>query len=360
MIAARSVTAWVACLLATVISCGATAQQMRVVVARVEAMPEQGKLSLTGEIGAIHSTLLSAEVAGSVAVVLAESGDRVDANALLAVIREQPAKLELRARQARVKEAQAGVERARINERRLGRLLPRNAVSQDEYDTARVELGRTEAVLAMRLAEAEQQSDQLSRHQIRAPFAGTIVDRHIERGQWLNVGDPCYHLDDTHTLRAVLAVPQHYYAQVRVGSAVEVRYDAIADRLFQLELSRKMPLVRRAGRSFEVWLDIDNSDQLLVPGLSLQAEIPLYNMEGDRVLVPRDAVMKHPDGQSWVWLVQHSGDTMVVEQLTVQVAGAWGSGLIVQSAELSPGMQVVTRGNESLQDGQAVHIVDAG
>jgi RND family efflux transporter MFP subunit len=336
------------------------AQQTRVVVARVEAMPEQGKLSLAGELVAIHSTLLSAEVAGSVAVVLAESGDRVDANALLAVIREQPAKLELRALQAGVKEAQAGVERARINERRLGRLLPRNAVSQDEYDTARVELRRTEAILAMRRAEAEQQSDQLARHQIRAPFGGTIVGRHIEQGQWLNVGDPCYHLDDTHTLRAVLAVPQQYYTAVREDSAVQVRYDAIADQVFQLVLSRKMPLVRRAGRSFEVWLDIDNSDQLLVPGLSLQAEIPLFKLQGDRVLVPRDAVMKRQDGQSWVWLAQHSGDTIVVEQLAVQVDGAMGSGLIVQSAELSPGMQVVTRGNESLQDGQVVHVIDAG
>jgi RND family efflux transporter MFP subunit len=347
------------CLLLSLVCCGVLAQPTRVVVAPVAVMPEQGKLSLAGELGAIRTTLLSAEVEGSVASVLAESGDRVAAGAVLAVIREQPAQLQLQALQARVKEAQAGVERARINERRLSRLLPRKAVSQDEYDTARVELARTEAILAVRRAEASQQADQLARHHIRAPFEATIVVRQVELGQWLDVGDPCYQLDDTSTLRAVLAVPQQYYTAIREGAAVQVRYDAMPDQVFDLVLSRKLPTVRRAGRSFEIWLDVDNSKQLLVPGLSLQAEIPLQTMQGNRVLVSRDAVMKQPDGKAWVWLLEQSAETHTVRRVDVVVTGAVGSGLVVSSAELDPGMQVITRGNEALHEGQSVQIVDA-
>lgn len=349
----------VVCLLLSLVSCALLAQPIRVVVAPVEVIPEQGKLSLAGELGAIRSTLLSAEVEGSVASVFAESGDRVAAGAVLAVIREQPAQLQLQALQARVKEAEAGVERARINERRLKRLLPRNAVSQDEYDTARVELSRNEAILAVRRAEASQQADQLARHHIRAPFEGTIVGRQVEQGQWLDVGDPCYELDDTSTLRAVLAVPQQYYGAVQEGSAVQVRYDAMPDQAFELVLSRKLPTVRRAGRSFEVWLDVDNREQLLVPGLSLQAEIPLQNMQGDRVLVSRDAVMKQPDGKAWLWLLKQSAETTNVVRVDVVVTAAIGSGLIVSSPGLGPGMQVIVRGNEVLHEGQSVHIVDA-
>ncbi len=350
----------ISCLLLGVSPLAVLAKPVTIVeLGTVESMQGQPRLSLAGELTAIRSARVAAEVAGKVGEVLAESGDKVAFGDDLAVVGETPALLRLQAMEARVAEARAGAERAAINERRLARLLPRKAVSQDEYDEARVELARQKAILATRQAEAQQQADQLQRHHVRAPFSATVVSRYIELGQWLDVGDPCYDIDDTTVLRARVAVPQQYFGQILEGSEVRLRVDAMPQIAHDLKVSRKLPNIRSAGRSFEAWVDIDNSKMELVPGLSVRAEIALQGPPGENLLVSRDAVIKLPDGSTVVWLVREADGEVTVNSLPVQVSGARDEQLIVQAASLQSGMAVVTRGNEALSEGQAVRLVDS-
>ena len=341
------------------LSSGSLAQPLRVAVGVVESVVGQGQVTVSGELSALRTAVLSAEVAGAVEKIMAENGDSVERDAVLASIRERPAQLELRAARGRVAQAVADVERARINERRFARLLQRKALSQDEYDTARVELDKARASLETRRAEAEQFADNLSRHYLRAPFDGTVVARHIELGQWLDVGDPCYAIEDTTLLRAKLSVPQQYYGAVVEAAVVNIRYDALPGETQTAVVSRKLPLVRRAGRSFEVWLDVDNRAGRLVPGLSLQAAVALQQPSFGTLLVPRDAVVRGRDGGTWVWLVQGGEDASAVSRVDVSLGGAARGGFIVQSDRLAVGMRVVTHGNESLQEGQSVQISGA-
>ena len=330
---------------------------VRVGVGSIVAVANRGEVSASGELSAIRTAVISAEIAGAVAEIQSETGDAVARNALLAAIRDAPAQLDLRAAKGRVAQADAEVERARINERRLGSLLQRKALSQDEYDTARVELGRALAVLETSRAEEERTADDVSRHQLRAPFAGTIVKRHIELGQWLDVGDPCFVIEDTSMLRAKLSVPQRYFDEVSVGAAAQIRFDAVPGKVYNAAVSRKPPLVRSAGRSFEVWLDIDNPAQQLVPGLSLQASLTLDAARSGQLGVPRDAVVRNQGGTVWLWVVEGAGADGSVRRVEVEVAGASSDGLIIRAEGLAPGMRVVTRGNESLREGQAVSVV---
>ncbi len=348
----------ICCLLFGVVSFTVLAKSVTTVeLGVVDSIQDGPGLTLTGELTAVRSARIAAEVAGAVGAVLAESGDRVTKGDKLAVVRETQAMLQLKAMQARVAEAQAGVERAVINERRLARLLPRKAVSQDQYDEARVELARQQAILATRQAEAMQQEDQLQRHHIKAPFSATVVSRHIELGQWLDVGDPCYDIDDTGVLRARIAVPQQYYARIVEGSEVRLRVDALPRVVHKLTVTRKLPNIRSAGRSFELWVDIDNSSGELVPGLSVRAEVALQG--GGDLLVSRDAVIRLPDGGAVVWVARKAGADVTVHSLPVQISGARSDQLIVRADSLQPGMTIVTRGNEALREGQVVQLVDA-
>ncbi len=350
----------ICCFLLGVMSFSLLAKPLaRVELGTIDSMQGQASLSLSGELTAVRSARVSAEVAGTVDAVFAESGDAVAAGEDLSIVRKKPAELQLQALQARLAEAQAGVERAALNERRLARLLPRKAVSQDEYDAARVELARNEAILAIRDAEVLQQLDHIQRHHIRAPFAATVVTRHVELGQWLDVGEPCYDLDDISVLRARISVPQQYYGQVREGSEVRLRMDAMPQPVLELQVSRKLPSIRSAGRSFELWLDIDNSELGLIPGLSVQADIALQGQPGERLLVSRDAVITLPDGSALVWFVRRAEGGVTVHSLPIQISGSVADQLIVQSDVLQPGMELVTRGNEALREGQLVQLVDS-
>ena len=348
-------------------------------VALVEANTEQSVLTLVGELRALRRSVLSAEVAGVVAEVLAERGDEVKSGAVLTAIREQPAQFALRSAKGRNAEAGADVDRAILNERRIGRLLQRKAASQDEYDSAQVELNKARAIQSIRRAELDRAADQLTRHRVRAPYPSVVVDRMVELGQWLDVGDPCYAIEDIARLRAVFAVPQQYFPQIETGSQVALSFEARPSEVFSATLTRKLPRVRQQGRSFEIWVDLDNSEQRLVSGFSAKAQVPLHRAGSDPLLVPRDAVLRARDGSAWLWRVQsgeahrgsvqensleqgviRSGDNRQapaahgVQRVAVEVVAAVGDGLLVRSDELAVGMLVIVRGNETLREGQSV------
>ena len=152
-------------------------------------------------------------------------------------------------------------------------------------------------------------------------------------------------------------VPQRYFDEVSVGAAAQIRFDAVPGKVYNAAVSRKPPLVRSAGRSFEVWLDIDNPAQQLVPGLSLQASLTLDAARSGQLGVPRDAVVRNQGGTVWLWVVEGDGADGSVRRVEVEVAGASSDGLIIRAEGLAPGMRVVTRGNESLREGQAVSVV---
>ena len=327
-----------------------------VVVAPVEAMSGTPALTLSGDLQSIRSVSLAAEVDGVIDQVRVDAGELVEAGQVLAVIREKPAALRLAALQAQLAEAVAAEELAGLVEQRLRRLIESRAVSVDGYDVARIELEQARALVAERKAVVEQQADILQRHQIAAPFAAVIAERKVEQGQWLNSGDSCYLLESVDVLRVVLAVPQKYFGQVSVGSPVEIHIDAQPELALQAEVGKLVPVIRRGGRTFEAWVDLDNSDLQLAPGMSLRARVGLSDKKLPPLILPRDAVLRRADGYTWVWRLAGKAGAHTVSEVEVQAVSARNDDLVVRSTELAVGDQVVVRGNEALRADMAVRV----
>lgn len=331
---------------------------VKVAVATVEPAAQNSELAVTGDLVSVHTTVVAAEVEGIVTSIEVESGDRAELGTVLAIIREKPAQLQLAALRATYREAEARVELAMINERRLRGLVDKKSVSRNDYDTASAELAQANATLARRKAEADEQADALDRHRVRAPFAGTVLRRDIEVGQWLSVGESTFVLDDLSVLRAVLAVPQDYFGRIRPGAPVELRVDALPARPFSAAISRVVPGVNRAGRTFDVWVDVDNANGNIAPGMSVRARIEVASSQQvDWVSVPRDAVVKIANGSARVWRLNGTAAPLTVSAVAVRIENAVADDLIVEAPGLQTGDRLVVRGNESLREGAAVAIV---
>lgn len=326
----------------------ANAQKL-VSVAEVQLMEAAPTLSLSGDLRATQSVTLAAEVVGVVDDIRAEAGDIVEQGEVLAVIREKPAALKLAALEAQLKEARAAAELAELVQRRFESLIATRAVSQEEYDAARVEHEQALAIVAEREAAVDEQADQLARHRIRAPFDGVIGERLLEKGQWLAAGDASYSIHAVEVLRVVLAVPQKYFGAVVVGAPVDIDVVGL-DEPLHAQVSKIVPVVRRGGRTFEAWIDIDNRNLGLAPGMSLRARLGV--LADAPMLVPRDAVLRRADGYTWVWVVE--GDQ--VREVAVQAMGAREDNLVVRGDELPAGSRVVVRGNEGLRAGDTIRL----
>jgi multidrug efflux pump subunit AcrA (membrane-fusion protein) len=75
------------------------------------------------------------------------------------------------------------------------------------------------------------------------------------------------------------------------------------------------------------------------------------------VTVSRDALLRFPDGRVTVWVVDPEGDLPVVHERIVST-GFEFDGVVEIVSGLADGDVVVVRGNETLQEGQTVSILE--
>ena len=92
----------------------------------------------------------------------------------------------------------------------------------------------------------------------------------------------------------------------------------------------------------------------MAPGMSAQLVFALR--EGRlTVRVPRDAILRKPDGSTSVWIVNEE-DKPAVSERKVEIGRSLRGWIDVKSG-IDAGMRVVVRGNETLREGQKVRIL---
>lgn len=313
-------------------------------------------LRLSGSVTADKFATLSSEVAGLVRQLHADIGDHVDAGQLLLTLDDGLTRIDrdqARAEALRAREVLADSER-RLSEARS--LQAQNNISASEVRALEAQVRIDRASLASARAQLEKREAELQRHQIHAPFAGHISDKLTDAGQWVNPGDGMLELANTDRLWIDVPVPQRFFPAIDNNTVVELTTDAWPDTPFTGSLYRKVPVSRPDSRTFLLRLKAVDDTPALIPGMSVNAVVRLDTGQR-RVAVPRDALVRHPDGRVTVWQVlQQDGRPVVTEQV-VKTGQTFGAYVAVEQG-LEAGRQIVVRGNEALYENQPVKIIN--
>jgi len=178
------------------------------------------------------------EVEGRLSEVKARMGDRVEAGQVLAALDLEPLKLELAARQANTRAAEAEVARASLllvqakqKLQREERIREHSAAEVMEAATSAVELAQADVTLARaRLSEAQSRLAQAERDvtnaRLRAPFTGIITEQYLTPGMRVSRATPILRIV-SEELRLRFAVPETLAPTVRPGHSVRVRLAAV-------------------------------------------------------------------------------------------------------------------------------------
>ncbi|MCA8998885.1 MAG: efflux RND transporter periplasmic adaptor subunit [Planctomycetaceae bacterium] len=305
---------------------------------------------------------------------------------------------------AEVSVAEAAKTLAQQNFDRLEKLQrTANAASEGDLDQARAQLIQTkatfklktaakqlaekpareekiaqaEARIAMQQAVTDKLKDQLTKHTIISRFAGYISSEHTEIGAWVNRGGPVAEvvaLDRVHVLAHALEL---YVPFIKRGMEVDVRIpslDNVADapkteagkpQPFPGEIVHIVPEADPRSRTFPVKVQVNNiirddGTPLINSGTIARVNLPTGPSK-DCLLIPKDALVLSGTRAS-VWVVdldpKSDGKQGQVRMLPVQKGIE--SGMLVEaiSDQLTTGMLVVVEGNERLQPGAAVNILD--
>ncbi len=218
-------------------------------------------IEAVGTLKAASRTEISSRVLATIEKINVRAGTTVEASEELIRLDRRALEADLSQVQAAVAAAEAAVSRAENDYRRAKQLFESRTISRAEYD---------KNIEAVRVARAKRKQAQeaisaaqvmLSYATIKAPKAGTIVDRLAEEGDTARPGAPLLVLYDPGSLRLEVPVMEALALKLKVGDPLDVLIDA-RDRTVTGTVDEIVPQAEAASRSFLVKLALPRSDDL--------------------------------------------------------------------------------------------------
>ena len=312
--------------------------------ARVEQW--RPELTAIGTLRAIQGVAIAPQAAGDVTAIHFESGDDVEAGALLISIDDSVEQADLANGLAQLKNADSTLARQRT-------LVAQGNTPQSAVDTAiatrdsaAATVERTRAVIAQKA--------------IKAPFAGRLGLRNVDLGQYVAVGTSLVTLQRLDPIYADFPVPEEALNSMATGQAVRMTVDAIPGRSFEGKIEAIDARVSAESRNVTARAVFANPDRKLLPGmfanltvttgepaavLTLPRTAIVYSLYGDDVFV----VTAAPHAREQGGLSESGGSSgLIVERRVVRVGPARGERVAIEDG-LRAGERVVTAGQIKLQ-----------
>lgn len=325
---------------------------------RTERLAE-GRISYNED----RSTPVFSPYSGRILRVLVRQGDAVTANQPIFEIETADlvqASNDLLAALDTTGKARTTLELARRNETRQRELVQIRAAARRDQEQA--EADAANAAADLRVAEtalvaardrmrmlgrsAEQVAEvERTRHvdaviTVAAPIAGTVVQRRAGPGQWVNAGatDPVATIADLSTVWLVAGVRELDAPDVHVGQAVEVRVNALPERVFEARVAMVGSSLDPNTRRLPVRAEVQDPDGLLKPEMFANFRITVGG-GGNALGVPANAVI-HRGAETSVWAAL-DGNRFALRR--VELGRRSGDMLEVREG-LAEGSRIVTAG----------------
>lgn len=204
-----------------------------------------------------------------------------------------------------------------------------------------------ERELIMARADWESAKVAFDKTTIRAPFSGTITERHQNVGNMARPGDALFTLVDLNTLLIYTHLPEMEWSHVAPGQQVILETETLPDGTFNGTIHRVSSIINPQNGTFKVTIRIDDPGWRLKPGMFVKVTILADQHEGV-LLIPKIALLEDDE----VFTVKDSIATRVALTLGLQDADFTE----IQEG-LSPGDLVVIAGHRSMRDSTRVKIV---
>jgi len=253
-------------------------------------------------------------VAGSVSEVRKNVGDLVEAGELMAALESR----ELAEARAADLAAEARMELAETNFKRIEDLVAKKIAPEQEYHEARqkreeARIAHRETVAKLRAlglehgavrAISEQDEATFSRYEIRAPFAGYVVEKHLVLGEVHGADSDVFVIADLSTVWVDVTTYPQDANEVRAGQKVRVTARGPRGRAMTTEgtISYAGLIIRESTRTGLARAVISNDGLAWKPGLFVTAEI-LVALEDVPTLVPNEAIQTI-EGQAVVFVAE--------------------------------------------------------
>lgn len=308
-------------------------------------------------------------VAGQLAGLRADLGDRVSAGQTLAVLNAP----EFTRAQTEFLRAYAQAELSREDYERALVLRDERAIEEREFlrrqslvEQHLAELRSAEVILhslgleeeqlrAMTAglnveARAEAQSAVDALLPIRTPTSGVIIQRDAVRGDHIEPGRTLFTVSDLSTLWARLDAYEEQIPLLDASAEVIIRTSLLPDRAFPGTISFIAEQMDPELRTVRVRVDVPNPTGELKPNMYVQGFLRTVSEGPERLILPEEAIQLHEGHHTvFVRLPAEAGEAHVVfESRHVEVGETFTDGVVILEG-LDGSEEVVTKGAFTLK-----------
>lgn len=363
----------------------ATAVPVTASVAQVERSDIANTLTVAGEFQPYQEVELHAKVSGYIRKINVDIGDRVKLGQIIATLEVPELSAQVVAAQAQVRHSQSEIARAQnnvtlaqANHAALHAAFTRldeaskqrpGLIAEQELDDARAKDQDAEARIGVAKSALEAAKEQLgiSRAEgqrvqslkdysvVTAPFNGVVTMRYADVGSLIQAGTasntqsmPVVRVAQSDMLRLRMPIPEEDVPFIKVGGDMTIDVQSTGKQIAG-KIVRFTRELNSSTRTMLAEVDIPNSDLTLSTGMTAEVTIVLQEQK-DAVSVPAGAIVKGPDGSSYVLAVNAANR---VEKVPV-VVGIQGPTRVQITRGLQEHQTVIVSAQANYQPGQLV------
>lgn len=282
---------------------------------------------------------LAPSTPGRIIKINAEIGDKVRAGQLL--VQMDPT--QLNTTELQLLSLEKDMER-------FDTLIRYGGVSQQQYDQMKTQLDVTRANYELLKTNTN----------LTAPFYGTITGKYFENGE-LYSGSPNTQvgkaaivvIQQTNPIKAVISVSEKYYPIIKAGMPISLATEIYPGQTFDGKISLVHPTINSATKTFDVEIQIPNSNELLRPGM--YAKVNLELGKESAMVVPSTAVLQQLGTNiRYVFLYENG----TAKKIIVKLGKRYDDRVEIISDEINGNDELIISGYTNLDNGSKVEIAE--
>lgn len=315
---------------------------------------------------------VQAQVDGVIQEVLVKSGESVQPQQPLMVLKNVDLPNQIAEVQAEIMQAQAKLQNAEITKKRYAILAEKDGIARQDYDNALMQYEIAVADKAAKEAQLEALLTMDSKTVIKAPGAGDVINIYFQPGYYIRSGEAALMLSDFSKLRFSTILSDEAYqclAGLKQGFLLKIHPHMLKNRSYPEDVSEvnknvtgKIHVVMESvfppaaipAKKRKIGWEITSGSYFLEP-TTYQAVALTAQEEVTALAVPCDAVFNQNE-EPYVFIVN---EQQRAEKRLVKVG--LGDGQYVEIlAGLAEGESVIVSRSVGLKDKMKVRVRDAG
>ena len=254
--------------------------------------------SATGAVEPINVVEVKSKASGQITAMPVETGTMVKPGDLIVQLDTRDVKNQYDQAVADVRAAEARLQVSEAQKKRSDDLFESRIITAQEHETAALDYANAQAQVVRARTNLDLAQQRLEDATVRAPIAGTIIEKTVSLGQVitsgtnsLGGGTTLVKMADLNQVRVRALVTEADIGTIRPGLAATVTVDAYPDRPFRGAVEKIEPqaVVQQSVTMFPVLVTLSNLEGLLKPGMNGEVSI-LIDRRDNVLAVPNDAI----------------------------------------------------------------------